>query len=426
MRKILALSLLSLGMTVTVCGETAVSHANAPALKFRHQVRQRYSSWFVDYVQYDGEPAFRLRVHHYHKWCNGYLFITPTRVVYVPQFTPSVNDGAALGRQDITGSTPRYAGYVISIQDRTYTFAFLSDPDTAFASGEAEGRTDLLSFVGLALSDFAAAQRKFLISITGSNPNANGAPQFSAEPVIKILNPGGATNNATVDASAPKQSVLGIAAAAGGIKAVTVNGAPATLIPLSPEIVQFRSADLSLKDIGTNTVSVAATAGDNSVNRVAFNLIWSGVRVTQPAVGGKIIDPAVTVRGLVIGMHDFERVDLAGKNLAVSRQPDGTFTFESASVPVNMGVNYIPGFVVRANGDRELFWATVWRVPPGPPPLSLGRIEGALQAGVTNVRLINLVDENGVDFQLTPETERHLRSLGANKALMDAITNSQK
>lgn len=423
MRKIMAPSLLALAMTVSVCGQTSISHADVPALKFKHQIRQRYSSWFVDYVQYDGEPAFRIRVHHYHKWCNGYLFLTPTRVAYVPQFTPSVNDSVAIARQDIVGTTPRYAGYEISIQNTTYAFAFLSDPDTAFAAGESDGRTDLLKFVSLALSDFAAAQRSFLTSIAGGDPGST-TPRFTMEPIIKVLNPVGAINNATVDASAPTQSVLGIAAAAGGIKAVTVNGAPANLIPLSPDIVQFKSADLFLKD--ANTVSIAATGGDNSVTQVAFNLIRPGVRITQPAVVGKIVDPAVTIRGLVIGIHNFERIDLAGKNLAVSKQPDGTFAFESASVPLNMGLNCIPGFLVRANGDRELFWATVLRVPPGPPPLSLDRIEGALRADVTNGRLINLVNENGVDFQLTPEIERHLRSLGATKTLIDAINNSLK
>jgi hypothetical protein len=91
-----------------------------------------------------------------------------------------------------------------------------------------------------------------------------------------------------------------------------------------------------------------------------------------------------------------------------------------------MGVNCIPGFLVRSNGERDVFWATVRRVPPGPPPLSLARIAGALRADVTNGRLIDLVNENGVDFQMTPETENQLRSLGANKALLDAITDSQK
>lgn len=438
MRRILAITLLALAAAVSFSGQTAVSHAYVPALKFKHQVRQRYSSWFVDYVQNNGEPAFRLRVHHYHTWCNGYLFITPTRVAYMPELTPSVNDSFTIERSDIVRTVPRYAGYQISKSDKTYAFAFLSESDEAFVSGESEGRNDLLAFVALTLSDFATAQRQFLSALAGSGADAKGADaeavtQFSAAPLIRVLSPAGATHNATMEAGAPKQSILGIAAAASGIKAVTVNGTPATLTPLSPQIVQFVSSGLSPKDLGTIPVLVAAAAADSSVTQVTVNIACPGVRITQPAAGGKTTDPAVTIRGLVVGMPHVEHVYLAGKKLPVSKQPDGTFAFESANVPVEIGANYIPGFVARADGEDELFSATVWRTttepeppPPGPPRLTFERIKGALQADVTNSRLISLVDEYGVDFDLTPEMEKFLRSHGANKALIDAISNSQK
>jgi hypothetical protein len=426
-RRILALSLLAAGMSASLFGETAIAHGNAPALKFKHEVRQRHSSWYVDYVQFNGEPAFRVRVHHYHRWCNGYLYLTATRVAYVPQFTPSVNDGILIARPDIVDVKPRFSGYEISTQGKTYDFAFLSEPDAAFESGESEGRTDLLNFVGLALSDFAAAHRQFARSIVGSSSqDSSGATHFAAKPVIRILNSGAVINNTTLDAGLHAERVLGIAAAAGGIKAVTVNGAPATLVPISPEVVQFTGSELLLKDTGPSTVSISASSGDNAIAQIQFNLIRPAVRITQPVADGKVVAPTATLRGLVIGVNDLERVDLGGKNLALSKQLDGTFAFESASVPVNMGVNCIPGFLVRSNGERDVFWATVRRVPPGPPPLSLARIAGALRADVTNGRLIDLVNENGVDFQMTPETENQLRSLGANKALLDAITDSQK
>jgi hypothetical protein len=425
MQKCLAISLLALASTFSLSGQTATSHKDLPALKFNHQVKQTSSSWFVDYVQYAGEPAFRIRVHHYHKWCNGYLFVTPTRVAYVPQFTPAVNDGVMISRGDIAGVTPRYSGYNISIANKTYAFAFLSDPDMYFAEGKSDGRTELLNFVGLALSDFGAAQRQFLMLLAGSGAEANGAPRLTAAPIVKILNPSDAINLATVDASAPAQRVLGIAAASGGIKAVTVNGVPAALLPLSPQIVQFTSSNLLLKNLGANPVSVVATSGDDSATQVVFSLIQPGVRITEPELDGKNSDPTVTIRGLIVGMRNLQRVDLGGKNLAVTKQLDGTFAFAAVNVPVSIGANYIPGFVVRPDGERELFWATVWRVPPGPPPLSFERIEGALKADVTNGRLASLIEQYGVDFELTPQAERYLRSIGANKTLIDAIANAQ-
>jgi hypothetical protein len=426
MQDFLAASLLALAMTGIVSGQTAVSHANVPALEFKHPVRQTSSAWFVDYVQYAGEPAFRIRVHHYHGWCNGQLFITSTRVAYVPQFTPGSNDGVIIERALIAAATPRYAGYEIAIPQKTYAFAFLSEHDTPNVAGEPDGREELLNFVGLALSDFAAAQRKFLAALTGSTDADDGALQFAATPVVKILDPPGVTNNATADGSVPAQRVLGIAAAAKGIKAVTVNGTPATLTRLSPAIVQFTSSNLLLKEPGENPVLVAATARDDSATEFAFNLLRPDVRIIQPEAGGRISDPTVKIRGLIVGVQNLQRVDLGGKILAVSKQTDGTFVFESASIPVVMGVNHIPGFVVRADGERQLFWATVWRVPPGPPPLTLQRIEGALQADVTSGRLASLVDQNGVDFELTPEIEKRLRSIGANKTLIEAITNAKK
>jgi len=87
-----------------------------------------------------------------------------------------------------------------------------------------------------------------------------------------------------------------------------------------------------------------------------------------------------------------------------------------------MGSNTITGFTALTNGQRSTFDLAVLRVPPV-PPLTIQTIERALKGSVSPVRIEALVNDQGVDFELTPEVEKRLQAEGATKSLLEAIAD---
>jgi hypothetical protein len=413
---------LFLSLCLPALGQTPGVSSGLPALRYIHPTTRHTSAWALEYMGYDREPAFRIEVHHYHAWCNGYLYFTPTRIIYDPALTPFRKDGFSAKRTDITALNPRSAGLEFHLGDVTQKFAFISQPIAAVPAARDE-RTALMQFVELLGKDFAAAQQQFLRQLAGLN-GAEGAA-FGAQPVINILEPAGASANATVNSPGPLLHVYGVAGGASGIRSVTVNGQPAKLVPLSPQLVEFESSPAPMNPV-SNPVSVTAQASDNAQAQIAFNVIRPDIRVAEPPVGYQSSSPAVTVHGTVFGMHDIRRVNIGGVNANLVKRNDGGVDFDAPNVPLQIGMNTIPGFVSRADGQDDTFTVAARRLPPGPPPLTLPAILSGLRVGVSQQRIIALIGEKGVDFALTEDAEKLLRAAGAQDPLMEIIAKNRR
>ena len=412
-------------LALPIAAQTPAAHDGLPALKFRSQEGKRSVSFFVEYLQYGNEPAFRIRAHHYHAWCNGYFYVTPSSVVYDPSLTPGQKDGISVRRVDLQSFTPRFSGYEFDVPGKYYRLAFLSDPDRPLESTDQDQRPELMKFIALAYSDFASAQKQFFAILTGQRVLAGqgSAPvlNFGPKPAIAILDPPGALPNVTVDGSSEKQTVMGVAFSSSGVGDVLVNDKPAELKPLSKEIVWFRAGWFVLPAGSTDFVA-QATAADGSKNSITFRVTKPEVRILKPVPGSKTRDEKVTVQGKVLGMHDLKQLDVAGKPVPFRRTDDGGFDFQLADVPLVMGSNTITGFTALTNGQRSTFDLAVLRVPPV-PPLTIQTIERALKGSVSPVRIEALVNDQGVDFELTPEVEKRLQAEGATKSLLEAIAD---
>jgi hypothetical protein len=189
--------------------------------------------------------------------------------------------------------------------------------------------------------------------------------------------------------------------------------------------VEFDLRDLPLSS-GMSAVVVVATATDRSVGQMTFKVTRPEVRVLEPSAGSETQDEAVKVRGLAVGFQDVDKVDVAGQSATLRRRDDGAVEFEAANVPLAVGPNTLQGYVLTRSGMRQSFSLTLKRnPPPGPPALSLAEVEQAL-ANLPKKRVEEMVEQYGVDFELTDEVEKRLRDQGADTHLLLAIARAKK
>jgi hypothetical protein len=426
---LLSLLLLVSSLASQAVGQMAATRDTFAAIKFTRAAGKQPAAWFVEYVSFANEPALRIHAHHYHGWCNGYLYFTPDGVAYIPELTPARKDGFSFKHTEIQKPHPRFAGYEFLIGEKLYRFVFLSDPDGSSVAAK-DQRQDLLRFVELALTDFASAKEQFLSVLAGVPLGAGDSSAtvlaLPAKPVLRILDPTGVADNITADnittdASASTQRVIGIAAARGGIKTVMANDTPARTTLLSPEVVLFQSNGFPLNS-GSNPFRIVASANDSSEASVAFTAIRPEVRL-EPARGTKTTDANIDVKGVASGMRNLQTVGVNGKLVPIHQRPDGSFDFGVQKVPLALGPNTITVFTVQSGGQRNTFDTVVMRVPPR-PPLTLEIISGGLKNHVPSPILQQQVEDRGVDFELTPEVEKSLRRLGASDSLLNAINDS--
>ena len=255
-------------------------------------------------------------------------------------------------------------------------------------------------------------------------PPKPAAPS-AAPPTISMLEPAGAEEGRTVSSSDPTLHVRGIASQASGIASVSINGQTAFFKPLAPQTVEFDLRDLPL-GAGMSAVVVVATGTDKSVSQMTFRVTRPEVRVLEPNSGAEVPDATVKVRGLATGFQDVDRVDVAGQTATLRRRDDGSVEFEAAGVPLAIGPNALQGYVVSRSGVRQTFRLDLKRLPPpGPPALSLAEVETAL-ANLPKKRVAEMVEQYGVDFNLTDEAEKRLRDAGADTNLLLAIAKAKK
>ena len=244
-------------------------------------------------------------------------------------------------------------------------------------------------------------------------------------PTISMLEPAGAEEGKTVSAYDSTLHLRGIASQASGIASISVNGQSAFFKPLAPQTVEFDLRDLPLSS-GTSAVVVVATATDKSVGQMTFKVSRSEVRVLEPGAGSETTDAAVKVRGLASGFADVDKVEVAGQTATLQRRADGTVEFEASNVPLTVGPNALQGYVLTRGGMRQSFSLNLKRnPPPGPPALTLAEVENAL-ANLPKKRVAEMVEQYGVDFELTDETEKRLRDAGADANLLLVLVKAHK
>ena len=244
-------------------------------------------------------------------------------------------------------------------------------------------------------------------------------------PTISMLEPAGAEEGKTVSAYEPALHVRGIASQASGIASVSVNGQTAFFKPLAPQTVEFDLRDVPLS-VGMSAVIIVATATDKSVGQMTFKVNRPEVRVLEPGAGSETTEAAVRVRGLAVGFQDVDKVEVAGQSATLRRREDGSVEFEAANVPLTVGPNALQGYILTRGGIRQDFKLALTRKPPpGPPALTLQELETALE-NLPKKRVTEMVTQYGVDFELTEDTEKRLRTAGADANLLLIIAKAKK
>jgi hypothetical protein len=394
--------------------QVPVAHDGELALGFAHNRAGQTSTWFVDYVEHAGEPAFRIPVHHFHAECSGYLYIGKTKIAYTPAFTPGQKDAFQVARSDLKGASPRYSGFSFTVGAKTQQFAFLSEPARRAASSQ-DSREQLMLFVSLMMSDFDLAQAEFGRIAAGWQQvfSAAGAPNPPPGAAgIRVFSPRGAAEGKLVDSARDSLAVLGVVAQPTPVRGVLMNGQPILTRQISLNIVEFQSAPVPLQSASTavNLVSIC----DSGQSQLMFT-------VRKPAITFATIplrtpDATADVKGTLTGYGEIERVELDGKAATLTRNPDNSVGFETPGIPVELGKNTLLGTIVNADSARYSFSVVVERRPR----LSLDFVRRAIQT-LSRTRLLELLDEYGVDFQLDEGTTKQLRAAGADQSLLEAI-----
>ena len=378
----------------------------------------------------NGEPILRYPVAHQHAatGCLGWLYISRTTMRYEVLGPPQdLGHAFELQRSDLTVAQQwRFWGRLFPEAEFKFrnggTFHFfhvrkgiLSDMNTKFTFGDVLPFQNLID--GTQRFDDVVAVLK-----AREAPPAPAAPP----PTISMLEPVGAEEGRTVPAYDPALHVRGIASQASGIASVSVNGQSAFFKSLAPQTVEFDLRDLPL-GTGMSAVVVVATATDKSVSQMTFKVTRPEVRVLEPDTGSEVETAAARVRGVAVGFHDVDRVEVAGQLATLRRRDDGSVEFEAASVPLTVGANNLPGSVVASSGQRLSFSLSVTRKPPpGPPALTLEEVDTALRNDLPKARIAALAAQYGVDFEITDDVDQRLRASGADSGLLLDLVKAYK
>jgi|SRR5450755_456799 hypothetical protein len=394
--------------------QVPTAHDGELALGFAHSRAGQTSTWFVDYVEHAGEPAFRISVHHFHADCAGYLYIGKTKIAYTPAFTPGQKDAFQVARRDLNGASPRYSGFSFTVAGKAQQFAFLSEPANRAASAP-DSREQLMLFVSLMMSDFDLAQGEFGRIVAGWQQafSPSGAPnQPPGVAAIRVFSPRGAAEGKQVDSTRDSLAVLGVVAQPTPVRGVLMNGQPIPTRQISLNIVEFQSAPVPLQSAATavNLLSIC----DSGQSQLMFTV--RKPTITFATTPLRTPDATADVKGTLTGYGEIERVELDGKAATLTRNTDNSVGFEAPGIPVELGKNTLLGTIASADGARHSFSVVVERRPR----LTLDFVRRAIPT-LSRTRLLELLDEYGVDFQLDEGTTKQLRAAGADQSVLEAI-----
>jgi hypothetical protein len=296
-------------------------------------------------------------------------------------------------------------------------FAFLSEPAPRAVSAQ-DSREQLMLFVSLMMTNFDLAQAQFGRIVAGWQQvfsPAAAANQPAGVAGIRVFSPPGAAEGKLVDSTKDSLAVVGVVAQPTPVRGVLMNGQPIRTRPISINIVEFQSAPLLLQS-ATTTVDLLSIC-DSGQSRLMFN-------VRKPAIAFASTtlltpDATATVKGTLAGYGEVERVELDGRASTLTRNPDNSVGFETPDIPVEPGKNTLLGTIVGADGSRHPFSVVVERRPR----LSLDFVRRAIPT-LSRARLLELLDEYGVDFQLDEENTKQLRAAGADASVLEAISEA--
>jgi hypothetical protein len=394
--------------------QVPAAHDGELALAFAHDRAGQTSTWFVDYVEHAGEPAFRIPVHHFHAECSGYLYIGKTELSYDPAFAPGQKDAFQVRRRDLKSASPRYSGFSFTVADKVQQFAFLSEP-AGHAISAQDSREQLMLFMNLMMTDFDLAQAEFGRIVAGWQQilSPSAAPN---QPVgvtgIRIFSPLGVVDGKLVDSARDLLAVVGVVAEPTPVRGVVMNGQPILTRPITMNVVEFQSAPMRLQSPATSVNLL--TIFDSGQSQMTFTV--RKATITLAATTLRTSDPTATVKGTLTGYGEVKRVELDGRAATLTSNPDHSVAFETPGIPVKPGKNTLLGTIVSADGTQSSFSVLVDRQPK----LSLDFVQRAIHT-LSRARLLELLDEYGVDFQLNEETKKELRAAGADQSLLEAI-----
>ena len=95
------------------------------------------------------------------------------------------------------------------------------------------------------------------------------SPPPAAPPAIILVDPSVSNSGDRIDVITPDITIRGVVTDLAGLPAVTINGAPAGLVPNGPQSAQFTSGPVRLQP-GDNGFEVVATSAANLQTKFAF------------------------------------------------------------------------------------------------------------------------------------------------------------
>jgi hypothetical protein len=383
----------------------------------------------------DGDnPVLRLPAAHIHATsvCVGYLYISRdairyevirpehdkghsfdfkrTELTHADAWRLAVARGSATGPAEFKFRSGTYHFYAV-------TKSFVQDA-TRLAYNSVRTSSDILSYQELV---FPATHLDNAVAIVKAR-EARLHPAPAPPLTISVLEPSGVEAGKTLATTLARLHLRGVASHASGISAVSINGQAAFLKTLAPQTVEFDMRDIAVNP-GQSAVVILATATDKSLGQLTFTVSRAEVRILDPAPNSETLETTIKVRGLAVGFHEVEKVEVAGTAASLRNRGNGEVEFVVEGVPLTVGSNTIQGVVTASNSVRENFQVTLQRRAP---PLTLKEIQKALQDGISPARMSALVAKYGVDFTLNAETEKSLRAAGADNALLGVIANAKR
>ena len=215
------------------------------------------------------------------------------------------------------------------------------------------------------------------------------------------------------------------------------------------DLVKERGVDFALTDPlekeiraagGDDTLLLAITRAKAPPAPSPPPAVPPAINLTEPvgAEGGKVVEaagPSLRVRGTASHPSGIASVFVNGQRAPIRSLSDQSIEFDLGDLPVSYGST---AFVVRAaavDHSELLLTFKVNRPQPlapkpqptsGPQPLTLQEVEEALQNGISKAKVTALVNQFGVNFEVTDEVEQRLRRAGADSNLLLAIVKAKK
>lgn len=422
-----------------------------------------------DTATLEGEPAIRFLVGHGHlrTYCDGQLWITPTRVRFDGVQTPA--HSFDLKRGEVTDFNPSQAlgfAYVkISGGGENYRMGFY--PDLARQFG------DRLEFAARAWKDFqgayaavrkAEAQRKLPAGIVKASVGKDG-------PMLEfpiIAGPG------IIWFKSDKKVTVWEGPQADGSAYVWIQGGFARgKLQVTADRVRFVSANLPTDPdliLDSNKEEMRIRFGAGGYPHIIANFrqpgrvsLLFGEFTSEPIGSGKkagvrknFYDATPLLRALGPEFPQMAAELLPKAVLVVASRPgaevfvdgqrrgvisaDGTLRITALAPgdhPLRATLaGYQPwsGTVALVGGDERRVDAPLAAVaqpaapakPAGPAALALKDVVAMLQGGVSTKRVAVLVQERGVDFPLDDAAEKQVRSAGGDAELLVVIAKAKK